>query len=147
MEKEYNWPKELRESRKMLQSFNKIERITLLFHIERLLILPEQLSVVIQSEPLINAKDRQQQKFEKRLREKQMLPITWGRMKLSRWPFYSCSIFQAYVINLNFFFFHISLPSSRLGYISYKKGNHDGESNQKTYHFPNALNCVIFLGK
>lgn len=60
----------------MLQSFNKIERITLLFHIERLLILPEQLSVVIQSEPLINAKDRQQQKFEKRLREKQMLPIT-----------------------------------------------------------------------
>ena len=60
----------------MLQSFNKIERITLLFHIERLLILPEQLSVVIQSEPLINAKDRQQQKFDKRLREKQMLPIT-----------------------------------------------------------------------
>lgn len=60
----------------MLQSFNKIERITLLFHIERLLILPEQLSVVMQSEPLINAKDRQQQKFEKRLREKQMLPIT-----------------------------------------------------------------------
>ena len=54
----------------------KIERITLLFHIERLLILPEQLSVVIQSEPLINAKDRQQQKFDKRLREKQMLPIT-----------------------------------------------------------------------
>ena len=68
----------------MLQSFNKIERITLLFHIERLLILPEQLSVVIQREPLINAKDRQQQKFEKRLREKQMLPITWGRMKLFR---------------------------------------------------------------
>ena len=60
----------------MLQSFNKIERITLLFRIERLLILPEQLSVVIQSEPLINAKDRQQQKFDKRLREKQMLPIT-----------------------------------------------------------------------
>ena len=60
----------------MLQSFNKIERITLFFHIERLLILPEQLSVVIQSEPLINAKDRQQQKFDKRLREKQMLPIT-----------------------------------------------------------------------
>ena len=60
----------------MLQSFNKIERITLLFHIERLLMLPEQLSVVIQSESLINAKDRQQQKFEKRLREKQMLPIT-----------------------------------------------------------------------
>ena len=60
----------------MLQSFNKIERMTLLFHIERLLILPEQLSVVIQSEPLINAKDRQQQKFDKRLREKQMLPIT-----------------------------------------------------------------------
>ena len=60
----------------MLQSFNKIERITLLFHIERLLMLPEQLSVVIQSESLINAKDRRQQKFEKRLREKQMLPIT-----------------------------------------------------------------------
>ena len=61
----------------MLQSVNTIERITLLFHIERLLILPEQLSVVIiQSEPLINARDRQQQKFDKRLREKQMLPIT-----------------------------------------------------------------------
>ena len=38
--------------------------------------IPEQPSVVIQSEPLINAKDRQQQKFDKRLREKQMLPIT-----------------------------------------------------------------------
>ena len=38
--------------------------------------IPEQLSVVIQSEPLINAKDRQQQKFNKRLRKKQILPIT-----------------------------------------------------------------------
>jgi len=31
--------------------------------------IPEQLSVLIQSEPLINTKDRQQQKFDKRLRE------------------------------------------------------------------------------
>ena len=38
--------------------------------------IPEQLSAAIQSEPLINAKDRQQLKFDKRLREEQMLPIT-----------------------------------------------------------------------
>ena len=37
--------------------------------------IPEQPSVVIQSEPLIDAKDRQQQKFDKRLRQKQILPI------------------------------------------------------------------------
>ena len=38
--------------------------------------IPEQLSVVIQSEPSINTKDRQQLKFDKRLREEQMLPVT-----------------------------------------------------------------------
>ena len=38
--------------------------------------IPEQLSVVIQSEPFFNTKDRQQLKFDKRLREEQMLPIT-----------------------------------------------------------------------
>ena len=38
--------------------------------------IPEQLSVVIQSEPLIDTKDRQQLRFDKRMREEQMLPIT-----------------------------------------------------------------------
>ena len=62
----------------MLQSFNKIERITLLFHIERLLILPEQLSVVIQREPLINAKDRQNSKNLKNVCERSRCCLLLG---------------------------------------------------------------------
>ena len=48
--------------------------------------------------------------------------ITWGRLKISKWSFHSCTIFEAYSINsLRFSEVHISPP--RLGYFSYKKGN------------------------
>ena len=49
--------------------------------------------------------------------------IAWGRLRISKWPFYSCKIFVAYLINpLQFFrrlFFCISLL--RLSYFSQKK--------------------------
>ena len=38
--------------------------------------------------------------------------IAWGRLKISRWPFHSCTIFEAYLINslrfseVSFFPFH-----------------------------------------
>ena len=47
--------------------------------------------------------------------ERQKLPrilIAWGRLKISRWPFHSCTIFEAYLINslrfseVSFFPFH-----------------------------------------
>ena len=47
--------------------------------------------------------------------------ITWGQLKISRWPFHSCTNVEAHLINcLSKIFwsliFHISLP--RLGYFS-----------------------------
>ena len=78
--------------------------------------------------------------------------IAWGRQKTARWPFHSCTIFAAYLINCRNkdflkFNFHLSLPRS--GYVSKKKGNlkfrvqkSGGERNQKLLHFRNTSNCI-----
>ena len=52
----------------------------------------------------------------------QQLSITWEQLKISRWPFHSSTILEAYLLNsLRFlkFNFHISLPE--LGFFSWKK--------------------------
>ena len=46
--------------------------------------------------------------------------ITWGRLRISRWPFHSWTIFEFPTIFWRLIF-HISLP--RLGYFPYSNGN------------------------
>ena len=77
--------------------------------------------------------------------------ISWERLRISRWPFHSCTIFEDYLIKslpyLLILIFRISLP--RLSYFSQKKETWNfrtwkcnGKRNQKDSHFRRTLNCI-----
>ena len=79
--------------------------------------------------------------------------IAWIRLKNPTWPFPSCTVFEAYLINsLRFcevwiFTFHtqgqailIFVGKKKPKIFRFKKC--DGEMNKKTFHFHNALNSI-----
>ena len=48
--------------------------------------------------------------------------ITWGRLKIYRWPFHSCTIFEAYKFPTIFWSLIFTFYLSKLGYFSFKRG-------------------------
>ena len=76
--------------------------------------------------------------------------ITWGLLKISRWPFHSCTVFEAYLINSLWIsdvqFSHFT-SQVRLFVIEKRKPKifglkNRGERNQKMSHFRNTSNCI-----
>ena len=61
--------------------------------------------------------------------------ITWGRLKICRWPFHSRTIFEAYLINSPRFF-------EILFFTFFRFQKCGGERNQKTSHFRNTSNFI-----
>ena len=77
---------------------------------------------------------------------------TWGRLKIFRWPFHSCIIFEAYICGIFptiFWGLILRISPPKLGYFSYKKGNLKFSDSKmwwreesKNSHFRNTLNCI-----